>query len=304
MSFSASQSVSQTTRHLFMIEPAAFYFNHSTAPSNPYQINDDEDAQVVLKRAIAEFRSFVNLLVENGVHVTVAKGIEGCPDHIFPNWFSVHEGRKLFIYPMLTENRAAEKTPDIIATLSRHYDIAHDWGHYEADNKCLEGLSSLILDRPNKRAYGTFSARTDRDLAQKWCDLMGYEPFLFETASHTGDPIYHSDVMMHLGTEFVGICADSILPEYRRKVMDSLSAARDVIELSMDQVRAFAGNALEVKGEDDKPMIVMSQSGYDSLTDAQRDHYLKYVDRFITPALPTIQHYGGGAARCMLQELF
>jgi hypothetical protein len=51
-------------------------------------------------------------------------------------------------------------------------------------------------------------------------------------------------------------------------------------------------------------MVIMSQSGYDSLTDAQRDHYLKYIDRFLTPSLPTIQHYGGGAARCMLQELF
>ncbi len=294
----------QTTRHLFMVEPAGFYFNDSTAPSNPYQINDDEDRDVILKRAIAEFRTFVNLLIENGVHVTVAKGIAEAPDHIFPNWFSVHEGRKLILYPMLTENRAAEKTPAMISTLSRHYDILHDWGHYEGEGKCLEGLSSLILDRPNKQAYGTFSARTDRELAFKWCEVMGYEPFLFETASHTGDPIYHSDVMMHLGTEFVGICADSIKPEYRGKVMDALRKHRDVIELDMEQIRAFAGNALEVKGQGDKPMIIMSQSGCDSLNDAQHDHYLKYVDRFITPSLPTIQHYGGGSARCMLQELF
>ena len=287
-----------------MIEPAEFFFNPLTAPSNPYQINDDKDRQEILDAAVFEFRSFVNLLIENGVHVTVAKGIKGCPDHIFPNWFSVHEGRKLFLYPMLTENRAAEKTPDIISTLSRHYDIANDWGHFESENKCLEGLSALILDRVNKKAYGTFSARCDRDLAPQWCALMGYEPHLFETASHTGAPIYHSDVMMHIGTDFVGICAESILPAYRDTVLQSLSKHRDIIELSMEQVRAFAGNALEVKGEDDKPMVVMSQSGYDSLTEAQRAQYLKHIDRFITPALPTIQHYGGGAARCMLQELF
>ena len=287
-----------------MVEPACFEFNHSTAPSNPYQVNDDEDKGAILERAIGEFRSFVSLLIENGVHVTVAKGIAGCPDHIFPNWFSTHEDRKMVIYPMLTANRAAEKTPAMIETLSRHYDILHDWSHYEGEGKCLEGVSSLILDRVRKRAFGTFSARTDRDLAEKWCHDMGYEPYLFETASHTGDPIYHSDVMMHIGTNCVGICADSILPAYRGRVMDALSAHHDIIELDMDQVRAFAGNALEVIGENDKPMMVMSQSGYDSLRPDQINHYLQHADRFLTPSLPTVQHYGGGAARCMLQELF
>jgi len=295
---------SQTTRHLFMVEPKSFYFNDSTAPSNPYQIKDDEDKNLILQKAINEFRDFANLLIENGVHVTIAKGIEGCPDHIFPNWFSTHAGRKLFIYPMLTQNRIAEKTPDLIKTLTYHYDVLNDWSHYEVDHKCLEGVSSLILDRVNKRAYGTFSARTDQYLAQKWCDDMGYEPYLFETAAHNGNPVYHSDVMMHIGTEFVGICSESILPKYRSEVLESLSKTHDIIDLTMDQIRDFAGNALEVKGQNNKPMLIMSQSGYESLTQSQRDHYLQYIDRFIVPSLPTVQHYGGGAARCMIQELF
>lgn len=297
-------ALSQTTRHLFMVEPGGFYFNKSTAPSNPYQKDDDTDKHTILIQAIEEFRSFVNLLIENGVHVTVAKGVPQCPDHIFPNWFSVHEGRKLMIYPMLTPNRAAEKTPDIICTLKRHYDIGFDWSNYEAEGKCLEGLSSLILDRPRKKAFATLSVRTDEGLARRWCMDMGYEAHLFKTASHTGDPIYHSDVMMHLGTHYVGICSESIVPEFRQSILDELSKHREIIDLSMEQVRAFAGNALEVMGEDNKPMLVMSRSGYESLTENQRQTYLKYVDRFITPDLPTVQYYGGGAARCMLQELF
>ena len=294
----------QTTRHLFMVEPAGFFFNEQTAPSNPYQINDDEDRDIIVKRAIDEFRSFVNLLIENGVHVTVAKGIPECPDHIFPNWFSTHEGRKMIVYPMLTDNRAAEKTPDMLATLSRHYDILYDWSRYEEEGRCLEGVSSLILDRVHRKAYGTLSARTDKLLAEKWCVDMGYEPFIFETASHTGDPVYHSDVMMHIGTKFVAICAESILPQYRGAVMDSLAKTHDVINLEMDQLKTFAGNALEVQGRGGRPMLLMSKSGYESLSSAQKDHYLKYIDHFITPDLPTIQHYGGGAARCMIQELF
>lgn len=287
-----------------MVEPACFYFNTQTAPSNPYQINDDEDKDIILQHAISEFRSFVHLLVEAGVHVTVAKGIPVCPDHIFPNWFSTHSNREMIVYPMLTDNRAAEKTPDMLATLSHHYDIIYDWSLYEEENKCLEGLSSLILDRPNRKAYGTISARTDRYLAEKWCDEMGYEPHIFETASHTGDPIYHSDVMMHIGTSFVGICSESIKSEYRDDVLSSLGQYREIIDLNMDQVRAFAGNALEVKGRGGESFVVMSASGHQSLREDQIERYLSHVSGFITPSLPTIQHYGGGAARCMLQELF
>lgn len=287
-----------------MVEPAGFYFNDATAPTNPYQINDDTDRGIILDRAITEFRSFINLLVECGVHVTVAKGVPQCPDHIFPNWFSTHENRKMIVYPMLTDNRAAEKTPDMLATLTRHYDILFDWSHYEDGHQCLEGVSSLILDRAHKKAYGTLSARTNAGLAHKWCADMGYEAFIFETASHTGDPIYHSDVMMHIGRSVVGICAESILPEYRGKVMDSLRSTHTVIELDMDQVRAFAGNALEVRGRGGDAYMVMSQSGYDSLSSVQRDTYLDHVTGFITPDLSTVQRYGGGAARCMIQELF
>jgi len=294
----------QTTRHLFLLEPADFYFNDSTAPTNPYQVNDDTKKDVILERALGEFRTYRDRLVENGIHVTCAKGIEGCPDHIFPNWFSTHEDRKMMIYPMLTENRAAEKTPEIIATLSRHYDILHDWSHYESENRCMEGMSSLILDRVNRVAYGTLSARTDEKLAYEWCALMGYEPVIFKTRGHNGAPIYHSDVLMHIGTEFVGICVESIVPEDRNRVVTSLSKTHDIIELSMEQLRSFAGNALEVKGKDDKPMLILSTSAYDSLSEEQRAHYLTYIDRFIHVPLPTIQQYGGGSARCMIQELF
>lgn len=297
-------SSSQSTRHIFLLEPADFYFNNSTAPTNPYQKDDDTEKGIILERALVEFRSYRDLLVANGIHVTCAKGIEGCPDHIFPNWFSTHEGRKMMVYPMLTENRAAEKTPEIIATLSKHYDIIHDWSHYEEEDRCLEGMSSLILDRINGFAYGTLSARTDEKLAYEWCELMGYKPVIFQTAGHNGAPIYHSDVLMHIGTEFVGICTESIIPEDRGRVIDSLSKTHDVIELSMEQLKAFAGNALEVRGEGDKPMLILSQSAYDSLSDTQKDHYLKYIDRFLHVPLPTIQQYGGGSARCMIQELF
>lgn len=297
-------TVEQVTRHIFMVEPETFYCNPETIATNPYQDENDQDREGILKKAIQEFRAFHTLLIEKGVHVSVAKGSDQCPDHIFPNWFSTHEGGKAFIYPMLSENRSAEKTPEMLETIALHYDIFQDWSFYEEEQICLEGLSAIILDRRGKKAYGTNSARMEPELAEKWCQDMGYDLMLFETQSHTGDPIYHSDVMMHIGRTVVGICAECILPEYRGKVMDRLRSTHDVIELSADQIQNFAGNALEVRGFGKETHVVVSKSGYDSLNEDQKSRYRKHVNGFITPDLSTIQQYGGGAARCMIQELF
>jgi len=49
---------------------------------------------------------------------------------------------------------------------------------------------------------------------------------------------------------------------------------------------------------------VMSGSAYRAYTDTQKEIFLKYVSEIIYADLPTIQTYGGGAARCMMLEIF
>ncbi len=294
----------QSTNHLYLVEPAVFYANPETLETNNYQEPDRAAHADIFKKALAEFRAFRDLLIEHGVFVTTAKGIKECPDHIFPNWFMTHPDRTYSLYPMMNENRRKERTAHEIAWLERHYSLRKDYSAHENEGRFLESSSALWLDRLNRIAYVALSPRVDEGLARAWCEENSFRPVIFETRGHNGKPVYHTDVVMHIGTDFAGICAESLLDDYRESVLRSLRESRDVIELTKEQMRAFAGNALEVLGKDGEKYLVMSDSAYESLREDQREQYLNRVSKIIHAPLPTIEQYGGGSARCMLQELF
>ena len=99
----------QSTNHIFMVEPAEFYMNPQTLESNHYQIEGkDINKETILDEAIKEFKNFHEALTSNGINVTALKGIKGCPDHIFPNWFITFEDKSMQIFSMRAENRRKE----------------------------------------------------------------------------------------------------------------------------------------------------------------------------------------------------
>ena len=69
----------------------------------------NDEKQLILDKALIEFHNFKNNLEKNGVEILSLKGIEGCPDHIFPNWFTTFEDKTMQIFPMNAENRRKEK---------------------------------------------------------------------------------------------------------------------------------------------------------------------------------------------------
>jgi hypothetical protein len=60
---------------------------------------------------------------------------------------------------------------------------------------------------------------------------------------------------------------------------------------------------LQVLGKDNQPLIVMSQSAFQSLESNQIKELEKYGELLFSD-LSTIENYGGGSARCMMAELF
>ena len=87
-------------------------------------------------------------------------------------------------------------------------------------------------------------------------------------------------------------------PADRPRVLDSLRATgHEVVELTMEQLEDFAGNALEVQGSQSRH-LVMSARGVGSLTAAQRATIERRVPLHAVD-IPTIEH-AGGSARCML----
>jgi hypothetical protein len=266
----------QSTSNILMIRPVAFGFNTQTAQSNAFQ-NRDADQQLVQQKAQQEFDVFVATLKSNGVNVTVVNDtIEPhTPDSIFPNnWVSFHDNGDVFLYPMQAENRRLERREDIIRQLEENFKANHviDLSRFELKDQFLEGTGSMVLDRENKIAYACLSPRTNTEVLKAFCEYTGYKTITFNAFDQRGQAIYHTNVLMAIGSRFAVICLDSITnTQEKETVIASLKEnGKEIIEISFEQMNSFAGNMLEVKNTAGETLIVMSQTAYLSLIDEQK----------------------------------
>ncbi len=295
----------QSTSHLFMIEPESFFGNEQTASSNHYQINEiNEDPEAVANKALNEFYSLKNAIEKRGIKVTALKGDKDCPDHIFPNWFITFENKTMQIFSMMAPNRRLEKKPEMIEFLKETYELTNDMSHLEEEGIFLESTSSMVFDRSNRCVYAGLSPRTNKDQLQIWCSQNNFELVMFETESHSGSAIYHTDVLMYIGTDVIGICFEVIKPEYREMVREKVQRFHDVLELSNNQILNFCGNAIEAKNIENELFLIISTTAFNALNQNQINTLLKKYKEIIHSDIPTIEKYGGGSARCMLTELF
>jgi hypothetical protein len=213
----------QTTCYILMIRPVRFTFNEQTADSNAFQ-DPAARAENTQQKALAEFDHMVALLEENGLKVYVVNDTEEphTPDSIFPNnWISFHEQGIVGLYPMQAENRRLERRPDILDVLSAHFlvnDIA-DLTEAEKENKFLEGTGSMVLDRDNHICYACLSPRTHEELVLRFCERFGYRAVCFTARDASHMLIYHTNVVMCVGSQFMVICMDAIEKEEERQAI-------------------------------------------------------------------------------------
>lgn len=294
-----------------MIRPANFGYNEQTAANNAFQVQDQSlNSREISRRALEEFDTFVLRLRGKGVDVIVVEDTPepAKPDAVFPNnWATFHEDGRVVTYPMNAPLRRLERREDIFRMLSGSFVLGEHLRleHYEEVGKFLEGTGSLILDRPNRLAYACLSPRTDEGLLEEFCRAFDYEKVAFTALDGQGREIYHTNVMMALGETFVVICLESVPDSEEREMLLERFAAtsKDVIEISLSQMMAFAGNMLQVRSLDGNTYLVMSEQAYQSLTEQQVAHIHRHTKILHSP-LYTIEKYGGGSARCMMAEVF
>jgi hypothetical protein len=298
----------QTTSTILMIRPVNFVFNEQTAESNAFQ-NRYAGQQRVQDKALQEFDRFVNILRENGVEVIVIDDTAEphTPDSIFPNnWVSFHNDGTVFLYPMMAENRRLERREDVIMQLEDEFKVKHviDLSHFEHENEFLEGTGSMVLDRENKIAYACLSPRTNKTVLEAFCKDSGYKSVLFHAVDQNGMEIYHTNVLMCIGSSYAVICLDSIKDEAEKQnVINSLqSTQKQIIAISFEQMNHFAGNMLEVQNKSGESLLVMSKSAWESLNYEQRT-ILSSFSKPIYSDISTIENNGGGSARCMMAEV-
>ena len=293
---------------ILMVRPFQFYFNQQTAVNNFFQSNINiENANEL---AIAEFDAMVEQLRTHKIKVQVVQDTKdpSTPDSIFPNnWFSTHAGGTLCLYPMYAKNRRAERKLSVIDFLQKNYKIENllDLTDFEKEGKFLEGTGSMVLDHQNKMAYGCLSERLNKEAFTYWCDKMQFKPISFKAEDNKAQPIYHTNVMMCMGNQFVVICLESIPDEQEKQIVleSFLQTNKEVITISQDQLNHFAGNMLQVFDTNEKPHLIMSEQAYNSLKPEQVKNLEKY-NPILPISIPTIEALGGGSTRCMMAEIY
>lgn len=291
-------------RHLILVRPTCFAFNIETAVTNAFQKNAAiENAN---EKALAEFENLTGILAENKISFTVFENVKGenTPDAVFPNnWFSTHHDGKIITYPMMAPSRRKERNPEVMEFLKKNFTVTEiiDLAAAENENRFLEGTGSIVFDHTTKTAYACESPRTDMKLFEKLCDIVNYTPVSFCAFGPKGEEVYHTNVVMSIGEQFILICLESIENILERKmVMNHLEkSGKKIIPVSFLQMNSFAGNMLEVCNEKNELVLLMSSTAFHSLEEHQKNTLSGFA-RIVHIPIPTIETLGGGSIRCML----
>lgn len=293
-----------------MVRPARFGCNPQTAPSNAFQGKPaalaGKDLQEV---ALREFHGLAQALERAGVQVVIAPDSEQPPkpDALFPNnWVSFHHDGTVTLYPMLAPNRRWERRDEVLEQVVQQggFRILRtvDLTHRESEDKYLEGTGSVVLDRIHRIAYACFSPRTDLDVLGEFAQQLDYDLMTFDALDAGGTAIYHTNVLMAIGTGFAVVCSGAIVDAQRAAVLSRLrSTGHEIVEVTLAQMTQFAANVLELTVPNGK-LLALSTTALRCLDPAQR-RALEAQATLLPAEIPTIERVGGGGVRCMLAEI-
>lgn len=303
----------QSTDTVVMVSPDHFQFNSETGETNTFQNRITHDN--IVCEARNNFNILQSALSDKGVRILTMKSPEVCtPDAVFPNnWFSVHASGEhvlLVLYPMLNTNRQAERQVEQLTESLLSVGIVvnevFDLTYFEKEGKALEGTGSLIFDRPNRVIYASRSPRMNEEVLHVLATKLNCTCVVF-SSNVDGTLVYHTNVMMCVGTHFAIVCLECIEdPVDRVKVSDSLrNHGKVIIEISVDQLKRMCGNVLELRSHAESGVvnIAMSNTAYNAFTDEQKETLSKY-GQIVHACMDTIEKVGGGSVRCMLAEIY
>lgn len=294
----------QAPNTVIMVRPHHFTPNQETRGDNAFQIQDEiEPLHSTAKQAYEQVSNAIDQLRAAGINVEVFEDeTTDTPDSVFPNnWFSTHPGGLVALYPMYAKNRRKERRADIITYLKRLYYVKEitDYSAREEDGVFLEGTGAMVVDHLERVVYAAVSNRCDAGLVEQFCTRFCYEPVLFNAVNQNGIAVYHTNVLLCIGTQFA-MAGFNMIPDpvQRSTIINRLQqSGRQVIELTEQQVNAFCGNALELSTEQGS-VLVLSQTAHDALTHEQRACLSRYVK--LLPIDVSVIEMAGGSARCML----
>jgi hypothetical protein len=292
-----------------MVEPAEFGYNAETAATNRFQ--QPIAVADAAGRARSEFNNLAQALRTAGVRVAIVQDTASPPkpDAVFPNnWVSFHADGTVVLYPLLNPSRRAERRESVIDAIKQELGFTEtrrlDLTAEERRGRFLEGTGSLVIDHAAHVVYACRSPRTHEALVHEWARQLGYEVFLFDANTTDGTPVYHTNVLLWIGSKAAAVGLAWIAPAQRTALVNRLTQSkRPLLTLTGQQLMQFAGNMLEIQLESGGAVLAMSAQAQQSL-DANQSTQLHDQDlRLVVAAVPTIETLGGGSVRCMLAEV-
>lgn len=299
--------LSQIADAVWMVKPASFRMNEETLESNAFQRRHLKDINIH-DQAIREFNEMVERLRYAGIEVFVSENPDtGAPDAIFPNnWISFHHNGDGYLFPMMAESRRKERRKELLSELESKFSLHlhDDLLAFEEDKKFLEGTGSIVFDHVTRHAFACESPRTDAVVFSEFCKRIKYEPVLFQAVDINGIPVYHTNVIMNIGTTYAVICFQSITDRNSRELIRRILTEinRELIEIDFDEMQNFSGNMLQVKAKDGA-VTILSETAFDSLNGYRLDRLLEHT-KLLKIKIPVIETAGGGSVRCMMAEIF
>lgn len=295
-----------------MIPPKEFQFNVETAHDNAFQQRlNGKDSHLRLQ-AMMEYRQMVAILRREGVQVIefdYAPSDVATPDAVFPNnWFSTTPDGGFYTFPMASANRQSEvRSQELVRVLQasgREVRYQESLVHYIEQQAYLESTGAMVIDHMTCTIYAALSQRCDARVLEEYAQRIGYPNVMaFHSQLPSGQPIYHTNVMMSVGEHFCVICPEVIPASERRFVLKSLAKNKQIIAITLEQMNHFCANILQLETRYRHKVIAMSQSAYHAFSPAQRAQLASH-GKLLPFNVNTIETIGGGSVRCMLGEVF
>jgi hypothetical protein len=208
---------------------------------------------------------------------------------------------------MEAPNRRRERRDSVIERIRAQYQVGElsDLSAFEAEGKFLEGTGSMVFDHANRLAYVCLSSRSHPEVLTALLMQLDYQALVFDAVDRGGAAIYHTNVMMAVGSKLAVVCLEAIQPaSARQRVCEQLQRhGKQIIDIDYTQMEHFCGNVIELADAAGNAVFAMSSRAWQAFT-PQQQATLAANGTVAHAPLDTIENLGGGGARCMVAENF
>ena len=163
-----------------------------------------------------------------------------------------------------------------------------------------------MFDHVQRIAYACLSPRTHLEPLAELCDELGYAPCTFAARDAAGVPIYHTNVMLAVGTRRCVVAASAIDARDRERVLASLARDRSP-RRDRSTRRRWPASPATCSSCARRSGAACSRCRERARTRSAQRRLARLaatVDRVVAAPIPTIETLGGGSVRCMLAEVF